>query len=152
MAADNPLTRLDRLVGGEWHYAEGSIENPPVKFHTYRWGLPGGTIISNSFSSEDQQVAQALWYWHPGARMLRALGVTHLEAALSLFNYISIQVTEETMTCKVEAQTGGEVERYAEEWRFSGKDEYHWNILPLWYHLIFLLLLIPGVLVGAALF
>ena len=129
MAADNPLDHLDRLVGGEWHFAGGSIENPPVKFHTYDWGLPGGTIISNSFSAEGRQVAQALWYWHPGEQTLRALGVTHFEEAPSLFNYTSIQVSEETMTCKLEAQAGPEVERYTEEWRFPSQDEYHWKLL-----------------------
>lgn len=78
MTADNPLDALERLAGGEWHYAEGSIEKPPIKYHSYNWGLPGVTVLSGSFSPEGKQVAQALWYWHPGEKVIKALGITHL--------------------------------------------------------------------------
>lgn len=32
------------------------------------------------------------------------------------------------MITKLEAQAGGEVEHYTEEWKFPNKDEYQWKL------------------------
>jgi len=70
-----PLAPFARLVGGEWRMTR---EGRAIQFDTWTWG-PGRRSIVNSthgWAGEDEPWrALDLYYWHPGRREVRVLGL-----------------------------------------------------------------------------
>lgn len=122
----NPLAPLARLVGGRWVYISGSMEKPPLAYHTYEWGAGQTAIHSRSLTEGGDVMVEGLWYWHPHDQAIKAIALGPMMGH-SLFQYERLDFDGDRLTTVMHTFSPEGQNTFSETWDFSG-DAYDWTL------------------------
>ena len=125
----NPLESLERLMGGDWHYLGGNVEDNPLAYHRFEWGPGQNSILSRSYDTDGEIVSQGFWYYHPGDDAVKGVGASAGHEGVKLFEYTQVTVEDDVMHCDLTAHGDRGATLFAEEWTFIDDDHYDWRLL-----------------------
>jgi hypothetical protein len=122
-ATVNPLAGFEQLVGGAWHL-DGS-------YQVFEWGLERRIVRATSYvvtGSDTSQVAEGMWFWHPGDRTVRGI-VTAINMPVEFFDY----------TTRFEGKAlihdltsyGNMGDTYVERWELTDEDHDEWTLFRM---------------------
>ena len=124
-----PLSFMDHLVGGRWHYLPPEGQPDLGMQHSFDWQIPGAMLISKSTSPNG--TTYGYWYWHPGEERGKMISLGQALEGIQLSEYSEFRMEGDTLICELTTHGAKGAQRYREEWQFPDEDHYDWTLFTL---------------------
>ena len=121
-SAPNPLTKFERLVGGQWHL-EGS-------YQAFEWGVGRRSVIARSYfvvEGKPKPVSEGFWYWHPEEKQIKGIFVA-IDMPVEVFEYTTRSEGNSIISELAAYDADGIKTKYEEVLEFLEDAHYVWTL------------------------